>query len=258
MMDKQASWRSMSGKVEALVDSGVAVVRLIHPEKANALTMPMLQDLASAIRTFGSGGRMRGLILTGSGRAFCSGDDLTATEAFDRGEFNLLIERFHEVTRAILDSRVPVIAGLNGIAAGGGAELALACDARVGCALSDFLFPENGLGLTISNGASYLLPRLIGSRTLTVILDARRIASTEAMDLGLIDYLVEDVDQVLPKSMELIRRWSRPGSSTTQHLLLLRPSRAEVEHAMHHEADVANQAWERSTIRAAARRLNTS
>src|SRR5262249_6725139 len=130
-----------SGHVEVSVDGRVAVVRLNRPEKLNALSIPMLADLASALRELGRAGGRDGIVLTGTGRAFSAGDDLPATDELREEDFDLLLDHFQDLTRLVLASEVPVVAALNGIAVGGAAELVLACDARVGFAGSDFLFP---------------------------------------------------------------------------------------------------------------------
>jgi enoyl-CoA hydratase len=139
---------------------------------------------------------------------------------------------------------VPVVAALNGISVGGAAEFTLACDARVGHFGSDYLFPENNVGLTISNASTYLLPRLVGSRALPIVLDGRRISGPEARELGLIDYYVASADRVVPDALELIRRWIERGLATRFHLRLLRPSIESIEAAMERETTIGAEAWE--------------
>src|SRR5918996_3233673 len=141
---------------------GVALITLNRPRVLNALTVSMLEALARSIRSEGGPGGASGVVLTGAGRAFSSGDDLVATDGLDRRGFEEMIEAFKDVTVALTDTVVPVVAALNGIAVGGAAEVACACDIRVGGPQSEFLFPENGLGLTASNGSSLTLPALVG------------------------------------------------------------------------------------------------
>jgi enoyl-CoA hydratase/carnithine racemase len=92
-----------------------------------------------------------------------------------------LIAGFQDMTRAVLEAGVPVVAALNGLAVGGAAELTLACYARVGSSGAGFYFPENGIGLTISNASTYLLPRILGAQALPLILAGGRIDATEAI-----------------------------------------------------------------------------
>jgi enoyl-CoA hydratase len=249
------SWRGESGNVALETDDGVAILLLDRPDKLNALTIPMLRDVAEALKFVKTQGDLGGVVLTGAGRAFSAGDDLPATESLRYEDFQELIANFQELTRAVLDTEVPVIAALNGIAVGGAAELTLACDARVGHSGSDYLFPENDVGLTISNASTYLLPRLIGSRALPLVLDSRRISGTEAHRLGLIDHFVDSAEEVLPKAVEVARRWVERGLATPFHLKLLRPPLEEVEAAIDRENRVGAEAWDAGTAQAGIKRF---
>jgi len=193
----------MSSALLAESSDDVVTLRLNRPEVLNALTVEMLVDLAAAIREHGTGERARSVILTGRGRAFSSGDDLKATDALDRDSFERLIDAFQDVTVAITETQVPVIGALNGIAVGGAAEIACACDLRVGCPASEFLFPENGLGLTISNGSTATLPALLGPKALALVLRGERISAERARELGLIDVWVPEPGGVEPEARRI-------------------------------------------------------
>jgi enoyl-CoA hydratase len=240
-------WTGSSGHVEVEMSGDVAILRVNRPEKLNALSVPMLADVGEGLRRFGRAEGARGVVLTGAGRAFSAGDDLPATESLTREDFEQLLSRFQDLTRAVLASEVPVVAALNGIAVGGAAELTLACDARVGYAGSDYLLPENNVGLTISNASTYLLPRLIGSRALPLVLDGRRIPGTEARALGLIDHFVEAQDEVVPAATELVRRWAERGLASRFHLELLRPPSEAIEAAIARENEIGRRAWDAGT-----------
>lgn len=248
-------WTGSSGHIEVEVTGRVAILRINRPDKLNALSVPMLKDVGEALRRFGSDAAAAGIVLTGAGRAFSAGDDLPATESLARADFEELLSSFQELTRAVLAAEVPVVAALNGISVGGAAELTLACDARVGYPGSDYLFPENDVGLTISNGSTYLLPRLVGSRALPLVLDGRRISGAEARTLGLIDHYVETRPAVVPAAVDLVRRWSDRGLATAYHLRLLRPSNEAVEAAIARENEVGRQAWEAGTTLEGIRRF---
>lgn len=240
-------WTSTSGFVGLSDADGIAVVTLQRAEKLNALTVPMLHDIASAIEH--AGRSSRGVVLTGEGRAMSAGDDLPATDDLSPEDFEALLSGFQAVTLTTLRAPVPVVAALNGIVVGGAAEMVLACDARVGWARSDFLFPENDVGLTISNASTYLLPRLLGPRALPVVLDARRIPGPEAAALGLLDYVVDSAEEVLPKALAVVERWTTRGLATRFHLQLLRPPIAEVERAIEREVEVGRAAWASGSAR---------
>ncbi len=250
-----SGWEGATGHVDVAVDGRVAIIRLNRPEKLNALSIPMLADVAAALREFGRADASDGIALTGTGRAFSAGDDLPATDELREEDFDLLLDHFQALTRLALASEVPVVAALNGIAVGGAAELVLACDARVGFDGSDFLFPENGIGLTISNASSYLLPRLIGARALPIVLDGRRIGGTEARSLGLIDRWVDTADEVLPVAIAMVRDWADRGLATPWHLRLLRPPMEEIERAIAREYEIGREAWRSGAAREGVRRF---
>jgi enoyl-CoA hydratase len=234
-------WESGTGHIGVEDVRGVAVITLNRPESLNALSSAMRAELAQIIRAFGDGSRCRGLVLTGTGRAFSAGEDLY--EAGRRSEqadwLTASVELFHDLTRAALATRVPFIAAVNGIAIGGAAELTLCLDRRVAAQEAEYFFPENHLGLTISNASSYLLPRLVGRRAADLILSARRLDATEAQAYGLIDEVVSG--DVVEAAIDVIDRWAPPGSATQPHLTLLRPSVEAVEAAFVAETAVVDQ-----------------
>jgi enoyl-CoA hydratase len=236
------AWASASGFVDVVHDEDAAIVTLRRPEKLNALTVPMLHDVTAAIEA--AAASSRGIVITGEGRAFSAGDDLAATADLGPDAFGDVLAGFQEITRAIVRSDLPVLAALNGIAVGGAAEVTLACDARVGWAGSDFLFPENDVGLTISNASTYLLPRLLGPRALPIVLDGRRISGSEAHSLGLIDYFVDSSEEVVPTAVAVLTRWTSRGLATRFHLELLRPPLDEIERALQRETTAGRDAWD--------------
>lgn len=237
-----------------LVDEAddVVTLRLNRPEVLNALTVEMLVHLADGIRRHGTGGGARAVILTGQGRAFSSGDDLKATDTLERDSFETLIDAFQDVTRAITETDAPVIAALNGIAVGGAAEIACACDLRVGGPASEFLFPENGLGLTISNGSTATLPALVGPRAVGLVLLGERITAERARDLGLIDVWIGDPGEVEHEARRIAEGLGQP---TTLHLTMLRLPASEIEAALRRERDAAMTAWDRGWPQAGVRRF---
>src|SRR5947209_2123595 len=176
-----AAWGVESGHIAVAVRQAVAVVTLQRPDKLNALTADMRKELAAILRHFGSGDPVRGIVLTGTGRAFSAGEDLHAAAELQPGGLVLEVELFHDITRAALETRVPVVAALNGIAVGGACEMTLCFDTRVGTPAAEYFFPENNIGLTISNGSSVLLPRLVGPRAMRLVLESARIGARDAL-----------------------------------------------------------------------------
>ncbi|MDP9607948.1 MULTISPECIES: enoyl-CoA hydratase/isomerase family protein [Streptomyces] len=231
------------GDLTVTVNSDVAVIVMSRPAKLNALTRDMRQDLAGLLRHYGDGGQVRGVVITGEGRAFSAGMDLREVAGPD---LDLLAEMnlFNDITRAALTAEVPVVAAINGLAVGGGGEMALSFDARIATAQGAISWPETGVGLTVSNGASLFLPRLAGaSRALHLILNSARLNASQALDIGLLDDIVEP-DDLIPAAIQLIHRWTQPGSSTTAHLRLIRPPLRAVEAAMAREVAAVRQVQE--------------
>ena len=249
-------WRGTSGHVEVSLGDGIAVLLLNRPDKLNALSVAMLKDVGEALRRYGAGPeRAKAIVVTGAGRGFSAGDDLPATESLAEEDFEELLASFQELTRLVVGAEVPVVGALNGISVGGAAEWTLAFDARVGWSGSDYLFPENEVGLTISNASTYLLPRAIGARALPLVLGAQRISGTEAHRLGLIDQLVDSQEEVVPAALALVTRWVERGLATPFHLKLLRPSLDAIEAAIERENAVGREAWAAGTAQAGIRRF---
>lgn len=232
----------MSGPVRVEMVDRVAVVTLSRPEVLNALNLDSLHALTAALDEHGADGG--GIVITGEGRAFSSGDDLKASEGMSRETFVEVIDGFQEITRAILRTKVPVAAALNGIAVGGAAEISFACDLRVGCPATEFLLPENGLGLTISNGSTVTLPALVGRRAIGVVLSGERIGAERAQALGLIDVMVDGPADVVPEAVRRVSALSAEGMATALHLRMLRPDRNAIDRALQAERDAALESWD--------------
>ncbi|MDA0632970.1 enoyl-CoA hydratase/isomerase family protein [Nonomuraea sp. MCN248] len=222
--------------IDTTVRDEVAVITLNRPEKLNALTAGMRRDLAQAVRDHGDGS-VRGIVVTGTGRAFSAGEDIN--EAVGRSLLDE-VALFHDLTRAVLQTRVPVVAAVNGLCVGGAAEWTLCFDARLGTPAAEYFLPENHIGLSISNASSLLLRRLIGGRALRFVLDSSRISAEEAQRLGILDEIVAP-DALLDTAIGLVHRWTLPGTATGVHLRLLRPSLEEVEAAFAVETEAAKE-----------------
>lgn len=166
-------------------DDGVAVVRLDHPP-VNALSRAVLAELAQAATELGADPALKAVVVTGAGKAFAAGADITEFgDQWPAGEVA-------DVFRAAFDSLAaiprPVIAALNGIALGGGLELALACDLRIAADSARVGQPEILLGIIPGAGATQRLPRLVGpARAKELIWSGRQVRADEALAIGLVD-----------------------------------------------------------------------
>lgn len=239
--------------LDLAIDRDVAVLTLNRPAKLNALTVATRVQLAASIRELGSGGSVRGIIVTGQGRAFSAGEDLNAAPT-SYTEMREAFATFHDITRAIVQTVVPVVAAVNGLAVGGAAELTLCCDTRIGTPTTEFYQPENHRGLIISNASSLLLGRLIGHRAIPLILGARWIDAHEALRIGLLDEIVAS-ETLIDQSIELVRRWTPDPRTTALHLQLLRPRLDDIESAFVQEDLAARTAWESGAVTDGVRRF---
>jgi 2-(1,2-epoxy-1,2-dihydrophenyl)acetyl-CoA isomerase len=188
--------------------SDVAVVTLNRPDRFNAIEASLGAGLVDA---FGrAGDEARAAILTGAGRAFCAGADLADLKPhYEEGAGPdlavLLDDVFHPALRAILECQVPVIGAINGVAAGAGMGLALACDLRVMSEDAFFTSAFTAIGLIPDSGTTWWLPHHLGvSRALELALTNRRVGADEARELGLCLDVVPG-DQLLDRSRELAR-----------------------------------------------------
>lgn len=173
-------------------DDGVAVVTLNRPEVMNALDTQMRAEILHAVGTAERTARV--IVLTGKGRAFCSGQDLgdRATAANVNLE-RVLREEYEPMLRAIFDCRVPTIAAVNGPAAGAGANLALAADVVIAAESAVFLQAFARIGLIPDAGGTYWLPRQIGTaRAMGAALFAEPVTARQAADWGMIWEAVPD------------------------------------------------------------------
>lgn len=232
--------------LDVTIDRDVAILAFNRPAKLNALTVATRVQLAASIRDFGNGRTVRGIVVTGQGRAFSAGEDLTAAP-ISYEEMGEAFATFHDITRAIVQTTVPVVAAVNGLAVGGAAEITLCCDTRIGTPKTEFFQPENHRGLIISNASSLLLGRLIGHRAIPLILGAQRIDAHEALRIGLLDEIVP-AETLLDHAIELITHWTADPRTAALHLQLLRPRLKDIEAAFAHEDQAARTAWDSGAV----------
>lgn len=202
------------------VTKGVARIVLDRPERLNALTAGLLTEVDDVLdRVVADGGRV--LVLSGDGRAFCSGADLQpdpgeAPAADDLGQ--MLEDSYNPVMRRLHDLPIPVVASVQGAAAGAGCSLALAADFVVAARSAYFLLAFVNIGLVPDAGATWLLPRLVGSsRALEMMMLGERLAAERAEQWGLIHRAVED--ERLGEETERLARRLADGPTTAYGLI---------------------------------------
>lgn len=212
----------------------VGVATLNRPARLNALSAGAMVELRAVIEHVHRETDVRALVLTGAGRGFCSGEDLTELGAEMAAAAGLdglpeRVAQLQQLSRRLLDLPIPVIAAVNGPAVGLGAELAMNCDLRVAARSSMIGFPEVRRGLLVTNGGMYLLPRLVGhGHTMELLMGGELIGAERAERIGLVNEVVDDgaaLDRALqlaealaansPVSIELTKRIVASGWDTT-------------------------------------------
>ena len=170
----------------------IAIVTLNRPEKLNALSRESIAALSEAFKSFENDQELRVVILTGAGdRAFSAGTDLSELIQVDASDARSVAERGQQLCNQIEQYQVPVIAAINGAAAGGGCELALACHLRIAVSNARFSLPETKLGIIPGYGGTQRLTRELGrARALELILTSGTINAEDALRLGVINHLV--------------------------------------------------------------------
>ena len=176
-------------------DGGVGTLTLNRPEKLNAFAGEMRREIADALDALEADSAIRVIVITGAGRAFCAGADVAymaqLIETGDATAMAALVEAGRRVVMTIRRSSKPVIGAINGVAAGGGANLALACDVRIASDRAMLAQSFNRIGLHPDWGGTYFLPRLVGpAKALELMWDALPIDANECLKLGLVNRVV--------------------------------------------------------------------
>jgi len=202
----------MAGLVIARDVDGIVTLLLNRPETFNAFDMDGIGHVAATLITLSADRNVRGIIISGEGKAFCAGGDLKWALAFPQGPsaaFHELAARFHQAILEIRRMPKPVIAAINGMAAGGGFSLALACDFRVMAESAVLRQAYTSNGLCIDGGGSFTLPRLVGmAKALEIMAFDRPISSEQAAALGLVTKVVQD-GKVLEEASNMAHELAR-------------------------------------------------
>ncbi|MEK3975271.1 MULTISPECIES: enoyl-CoA hydratase-related protein [unclassified Psychrobacillus] len=203
----------MYESIKYFVKNNVAWIVLNRPDKLNAFNAKMNEELKAAFKTASSSEEVRSILLTGEGRAFCSGQDLTEVDAqMDYG--NLLRESYYPMLRQISLCEKPIVAAVNGVAAGAGFSLALACDFRLISEKGSYLNAFIHVGLVPDCGNMYYLSQLIGvAKTLELSILGEKVSAQQAINLGLANKIIE------------VQEWEDQLTYFAEHLASL-PSKA--------------------------------
>lgn len=168
---------------------GVATITLNRPEVYNALNDEITFELQDALKVVAKDDAVRVVVLTGAGKAFCSGQDLKASSTQEKRSFiDSLHKRYNPIVRAMRNLPKPIVGRINGVAAGAGCSLALACDVLVASAEATFIEVFINIGLVPDSGSSFFLPRTVGmAKAFEWCSQGTRISAQEALQYGLIN-----------------------------------------------------------------------
>jgi enoyl-CoA hydratase/carnithine racemase len=229
---------------------GVLSLTLNRPDSLNAVTVDLSRALRAAVAAATSDPEVRVLVLTGAGRGFCSGGDIAfmkrvieAGGAF--AEFRPLAEAGRDLALAMFDCDKPVIAAVNGAAAGGGMGLALLCDVRWASERAKFAQSFARIGLHPDWGSLFALPKLVGlSRAMELMWTGDAVDAVEALRLGIVSRVLP-AESLLPETLAFAGRLARgPGVALTEIKRSVRgPLRSEYARALDREIEAQERCW---------------
>jgi 2-(1,2-epoxy-1,2-dihydrophenyl)acetyl-CoA isomerase len=231
-------------QIDVSRDDGVVTVTLNRPDKLNAMTGVMSDELLEVFTSARDDHEARAIVVTGAGRGFCAGQDLTEFEsAYRAGERpdirKHLEESYHRLIPAVVSTPKPVIAAVNGVAAGAGVSLAAACDIRIAAEEARFTQAFVKIGLIPDSGGTWLLPRIIGhARALELSITGEVIDADTALDIGLVNRVVPE-DALEKETFELAARLAAmPTAAIAETKALLRGATGlDLEAALEAEAE---------------------
>jgi 2-(1,2-epoxy-1,2-dihydrophenyl)acetyl-CoA isomerase len=191
-------------------DDAVATVTLNRPDALNAVSRELKEALLATLRDLAGDESVRAVLLTGAGKGFCVGQDLReharGLEAPGEVPLDTVREHYNPIITLLATMPKPVVAAVNGVAAGAGAGLAFACDFRIAAESASFLMAFARVGLSADSGASWTLPRLVGhARATAMMMLAEPVSASQSLEMGLVTAVVPD-SQALPAARELATR----------------------------------------------------
>ncbi|HOZ95094.1 MAG TPA: 2-(1,2-epoxy-1,2-dihydrophenyl)acetyl-CoA isomerase PaaG [Ottowia sp.] len=181
-------------------EGAVAILTLNRPASLNSFTRQMHRDLWAALDRLEANPAIRALVLTGAGRGFCAGADLSEFDFADgpnlqqRADPGPVIERaFNPTTRRLINVRVPTVCAVNGVAAGAGASVAMACDITIAAPGASFIQAFSKIGLVPDSGGTWLLPQRVGlARAMALCLTGDKLSAQDAKAMGMIWDVADD------------------------------------------------------------------
>lgn len=185
----------MQKDILTTINNGVATIVLNRPEVFNSFNRAMALSLQSELDKCATDDEIRAIVLTGSGRAFCAGQDLgeVTSEKLNPGFRTILEEHYNPIIHKIRTIKKPIVAAVNGVAAGAGANIALACDIVIASEQASFIQAFSKIGLVPDSGGTFFLPRLIGfQRASALMLLGDKVEAKQALEMGMLYKMVSN------------------------------------------------------------------
>jgi 2-(1,2-epoxy-1,2-dihydrophenyl)acetyl-CoA isomerase len=208
------------------IENGVSIIQLNRPDKFNSFNRQMALELISVLEAAKVNTSVRSVLLTGSGKAFCAGQDLS--EAIDDngpGIKKIVEEHYNKIILAIRHLPKPIVCAVNGVAAGAGANIALACDITVAAKTASFIQAFSKIGLVPDSGGTFFLPRIIGLQKATALMMlGDKINAEEAQQLNMIYKVVDDEALIAETSLIAVRLAEMPTKAFEFTKILLNQS----------------------------------
>lgn len=196
----------MESNVVVVKEGSVALVKMNRPKAMNALNSETLKELASVFSALEHDETVNVIVLTGEGKAFVAGADISEMQALTAEEARHFARLGQEVFSQIERCVKPVIAAINGFALGGGCELSLACDIRLASENAKFGQPEVGLGITPGFAGTQRLPKVVGvAKAKELIYTASMVNAAEALRIGLVNH-VYSAEELMPSAMAMAKK----------------------------------------------------
>ena len=205
------------------IKEGVGKITLNRPDKYHSFVREMALQLQDALDKCNDDKSIRAILITATGKAFCAGQDLVEATDPNGPELSQIVqEHYNPIIRKIRNIEKPIVAAVNGVAAGAGASIALCCDIVVACESASFIQAFSKIGLIPDSGGTFFLPRLVGIQKATALMmTAEPVTATDAVDMGMIYKVLSD-DSFEKESWELVSRLAvmpTKGLGLTKRLL---------------------------------------
>ena len=196
--------------IEFTINEGVGIIAFNRESVLNSFNFPMADDVIDALKICEEDDSVRAIILTGNGRGFCAGQDLEeATREGGPSIEEIVDHTYNPIIQLIRKIEKPVIAAVNGVAAGAGANIALACDITFACESAKFIQSFSNIGLVPDSGGTFFLPRLIGLQRATALMyTAEKVSAEEAKEMGMIFEVVLD-HSLMEKTLEFAHKLAK-------------------------------------------------